>query len=643
MQFPLDGPPAVPNVNAPSHIQAVIPRLTAAIINENALKHAMNPARLYVFNAITSNNFQNEYLRDAVQLGADMLSVSCAKGLYRNPDQGVIEVASNALTLYISSIVILVPELKSICGEQSQIVDGAFRNVQALNNLKQEAAALRNQSGATMYPNYPQQPMYPQQQPMYQGQAPMQGQVPMQQMVDPRTGQVVYVPVAQPQMPVMAPPPHQVLQNTAQPYQQSGAFNQYQPNASYIQQPQQDSYDRFANTPEPTPVAQPYQQQPVAQAEIVTNQPVTKKDWKSSPRQRYRTVHRSFSHKAVYSTVGTDVIEEIVPVDREKHTIGFLGGKYHLPERRVVEAIPSALELCDINANNLATAMRGETQPLNISTHIRPTMLLDVYLESALLETQRDHMQRIKGTEENPVAYRAFALIAEPHVSNTSYNDLVTELSRAKSFAELANLLKNRGAALTKLSQEGQESKADIEEYSTFCLKMDRYLTELVNGFFHHELSYPSITVGSFVDDVADIAPLLREKFDSHYESAWFRFEALVCQNLFSITEHEVESASSLVTDGSDDAVFTFIPSHYSITVVKLMAAELGYSVKSGESLMINRDLTPELYAIASSLFMHIDGLDVKPLKHVLMTQDGVKYHLHKGYLGQDCFLISKS
>lgn len=654
-------------------IEYLRPQVATMIANEIGVKSYGNPARVFMYNQMSGNNWQNQDYGDVIDFTMNMIAINIRKGIYRTAEQGIGDAVSQATTMFASKRIFEYPEIKGMCAPQ--VVDAAMQNLQLYNNLNQEINSMNRQptsfpNPGTFQPNptqphqspYPPYPVDPRMAPQGypQGYDPRMVPQGYPQGFDPRMVPQGYPPVFDPRM---APPGYQAGYDPRfdpRNQQYPGQFQQAQAptpgmgsrfgvgpsNENPISQTQFfDRHNRQPSRPEVTP--------PPAPVEEVA----TEADWAPSASQPYKSLINPDLYEKRYSFT-TDssgsriVMESIVTgdkMDREKHAIMMLGDSFKLDGVLRQELVgDSAAELANIKSDVLeaatvTTTASDDSNKEAVIDFVYPNWFVDPFLESAIFEGKVK--QKIHQKNHEAGVYRYFVTVAKPVITKESHRQVLPDLAGCKNFATLAKRLYSIGATVEEQSHLSPMKEPTLTDMVMYCNQIEMVLTDLVNDFLKNKLSLSGLKIDSFVEDINDVRKYLETKYSTAFAAAYDRFELEVCQSgLFQPMSEETEAVltSELKPEDTDDVIFTFIPVDHSITYIGLLDRELNFNVGKNDTLLIREAISPVLFKIAESLYAHKKAMGVT-LHDLLVTSDNVVYKLHKGYLGFDSYLISRA
>ena len=144
MQFRMDAPPCVPNVPCPQNLQYILPAICALVANEASQRYNTHAGRMFLFNQLSVNNYNNNDFATCVATVLDLLSLNLFKQVYRTVEEGLSDAVSKALSIYCSLNFQNYPALQSVTNPD--IVNDAFKNIQAFHGLSNEIANFKNRS-----------------------------------------------------------------------------------------------------------------------------------------------------------------------------------------------------------------------------------------------------------------------------------------------------------------------------------------------------------------------------------------------------------------------------------------------------------------------------------------------------------------
>lgn len=675
-------PPALPPIIVPQMVQNGIPMAAVELINQLGTRSSNSPARMAGYNLAVMNNFMNEDFRELLQITCQYLVLKYQKGFIRTPFEGLPESIGDVLSLWLSNLVLIHPELKAAC--PPQVVHAAFQNAPVFINMKTELQAMMNQQTPQQQWQQPQQPQpmqHPQQwQQVPQMQHPQPGnwgpppnmqptpqwgqpqQLPAGQWVNNQYGQQVFMPAPQqwqqPQQ-VVQPPAWNGGSNTSFQYQrpvvgnpqlggygqpncvqasdiakdaalqsrfmgQLGRYNQpqsFQPEVQTMQPVQQvQPMDHSPRWGQPEPVNHPPSQ-------AVYNQP------DATPAPVVQPEPEPFKFKELKIKGGSEM-------DRQNHSVAYFGEEitYGVKERQEVFT-KSADELAKASASPLELPDGVEPEVNDSGVHVSNTLHYDVTEESLLLEAKMKYLETREGESPSPM-FRIFGKVASPFVGRKSLSNLSNNLRSVNSLSKLAERMKMKMKDAL-VGKGGVRSPDDLDTVA-YLNYLDAYFTKKVNNILNNCLC-ANIRVGSFTADVAGLSEYVSQKRGQSIGYAWDECANALFTRYINGFDAALDSAVEVNYKVPDNQCMVLTPTTFSYTFTELTLAELGFEF-TDNPVSINKDKAPALYKIAASLSKHKKELEVDTDVDYLVTSDGAKYQLYKNYTATgENFLIAEA
>ncbi len=615
--YPETNPPAVFNVEATEDLKGIIPAISSAIANELARKSSINEARTFTYNLVSFNNWQNSDYKELIQFTIDLMVLNLNKGYVISPYSEITNTVNQAISLWSSRKILQYPETRSLFS--GQIIKACEDNSLILNNMLQEMQS--------MYSNNPnQQPTYG-------------------TMMDTPNGRMVFtqngwqpVPPPQYQPQYQYPPNYNQPQFPQQQQPNNGMFVSSTPGVmqqadigSSLDRRYGAAYGTNNNNRDVqfssinrnnNPVVEPKENKPVVEEVL------TAKNWFSSEMQPYREMYSKDLFDANYRRVNGHVIEIITPkggtMDREAH-------KLHTVMGVAIDTQPRMSTLSiDVEALTMVSNVKTDSKvaiPANVSMMVTRGWILDLYVDSLILEARIKHMQCGKSI------YRCFGNIIDPIPSRNKNQDILLEIGEASTFIEIATILGKHAAAV-------KESDLDVLMYLS---ELNKYFTKIINSFLKNNMSLDGLSIDSFGDDIYDIISYMKKNFGNSYVKSFELFELETIPSMYrNIIKEDIDSLFSQSLSTPDGIEFNAVMNNASVTVVSMTKEELDIFAED-TALLISESKSPILHDIAKSLFAQVKSLSYYPMDNYLVTENGDRFKLYKGYVGMDCYLISNA
>ncbi len=652
-----NAPVFVPGIQTVPEISNLLPSIATAVANEVMKRANASPGRMFTFNQLANNNWNNQDFYAVVKFACDLLALNIRKSTLRYPEQGLMDAAATAVFMKTSLNLQEFPGLQTV--SKPETVNAARQNVMALNNLNNEIAQMYQNHQVQHYPQAPHQ--QPQQgwggQPNGWNQQPPPGYDPRYQQVP--YGAPVYGAPPQPQPgmgmgmgmsyggPSFGPPPvapNFVTGNTTAGSRWASKNEHYSENA-------QRHFRRVEPTVDPEPTSrwrsgrknyQPDQTEPVVEEEEV--KAITAADWRPSNLQPYQTLTPSYGQKVfkIFNHGGKEIVVENITVeesemDRSRHSINLLNNTYTLKEGPRSELLGEGVErLKAFTDLPVVDSIDDDETIPDISTVLHPTIFAKTSLENAIVEGRIYKLEHSE--DEKEFVFRCFATVTNPSVLGFDFRDNLHHLMSMGTMVEVADMM-------SQFIVESVKNQTVLTPAARFIIKLNDILTKKVNDFIKEKLSLPTVSIDSFIEDIGDLRKYVEDKVGTPYAKAVDRFEKSIFPYIF--TNIPVETEALMLEDicFNEQSVgkVTLFPESYSLTYVEMLDAELDIHLQQNQTMLIKEGLYPWLFKLAESLFE--TEMDDCINTHLLITADDRVYSLHRGLIGNDptTFLISKA
>ena len=580
-------PPVVPQIQVPQHLQHILPMLTTAIINEAGVKSGSNAARMFCYNLLVRQYWQNEQFNEVVKLAIDMLALNMQKGLCRSPEQAYADVAKEALSLYTSNLVFLYPDLKAY--SSPQFLDAAFQNAGALNNIKQEIAGMfvNNPGNGAAFPIYNGQQV---QDPRFAGMGgnahPSMQYYPGGPVPSPVNG--YYHPGMVQQVPGMGLGP----QNSCYQYP-----NVFQSNVS------------SGNT--------------WGGGQAATLPPVDTVDGS----QDYRYATRSSSRDVVVAAPPPEVIEEEKPVSKPVYKAQ--RARIKTKEGSVVEKLHSEIRAFGnvYPAGDVVRAFSSE-EKVEDKPALKPPFellhvaaLLGITLQDLFLVSEFTYLTDQQAISNPTSPYRCFGFALNPINSLANLEPLFEELRAPENstFKSLANKLKYLIGGGGKTDLNARE-----REYQTAALKLNSFITKLLNEFYSEVLyKDTTVTIASFAEDFEEFVEFVKNRLPPVAIERLLKYEEI----FISQFGEKLSADISEIIGAPESVHFEVVPVPYSFTFIPATLTELFEASTWETAVAITKEDAPWLLELSDSLKDQKSGEEgpcINTIRDYFITKDGV-------------------
>jgi len=135
-QYDNYNPPAVPQIQIHPMCQHLLAPLASKVANMAGVLAGQNPARMFCYNLLGSNNWHNTEFNEVCKFAADLMYMLFTKQPTRTIDQYLEGAVENALRLKSSQYVAGFPELQNMCS--AEVCRSSMDNLQLLPQLLSE-------------------------------------------------------------------------------------------------------------------------------------------------------------------------------------------------------------------------------------------------------------------------------------------------------------------------------------------------------------------------------------------------------------------------------------------------------------------------------------------------------------------------
>jgi hypothetical protein len=631
-----------PMVNIGAYVpetQPLIPILSATCANEVCAESGKNTARVYVFNKLSMNGFNNDAFAQMVSSAYDIVNLEFMKARMSGNSnlniQGIVGFASKTAVSIYSAYEAL---------NNQQLLNSLDHNsVNDCRNILGTASALTNEINNMKNSLFSRQQM----QPSGYFNSPTQNQ---HGNVSPRSGYGV----------------------VEQPVSAGSSFRDYgSPGLKQFEPVQTNIYQQTTNNAQHDPSVrtygradnfQPVQQQNTQQVPSFIQKHEQKElSWSPSPLQRHKFLIDPLFQKIKLVEVQyentTYVVQEIVDLteeemDRAKHTLGFSSADFAaqslIKENIFSNDIPE--DFPDQVRTEMAMAGQGHDSKVKIY-HYHKVAGLDQpaiedsqqwsdvgFLADAIHATKASH---ISTDEYQNRILRDRFVVPKVFVTNYDVGGLFTEAIKDKSF-------KNFCAIFKAVLDNAEKRNKDLVD---FIRELDVYLTVQMNDFISDIMSLPTVWIDSFFDDVPTLSNgyfkekygvALQDIFDRNEETFFNTYlKELVSQEERNriIERISAEDVSSDVFNKGP--YYVILELNYTITSARLFSKDLRIETNGKDAFLIGSSF-PILQTYCENLFNNPENKKYNWAGHLFVTSDGKVYNFMKSPYAQNSYLVNK-
>lgn len=312
---------------------------------------------------------------------------------------------------------------------------------------------------------------------------------------------------------------------------------------------------------------------------------------------------------------------ELKPCFREVHAT--VDDKIVVPNWRAVELLKPAAEVLAVEE-----ALGGDTEAVKV---LALPKVFSAYSDShadvqAQLELQR---MGVDVADEPVVEY--YYNRNEAYVVGTDVSKIMAAIAdtddicdAALSFTRIKDLIPNRT-----------------------WYKMHEAVTAKINEALCVNMQLAQWSIESFVDDVADLIEKLRTDKGELFASAFELNAGKIIAAAFRALPNDSSEWDDVVGEfasfkGDENQSLLVMAELCSTTLVNWRSTEIRIRLETTGSAVMESS-TPVLYHAIRSIIERSEKHPGAFTDHFIITTDNVKLKLHRGYIGQDFFLISKA
>lgn len=628
-------PPVVfNNLDVSPQLAQYVPAMTSELANVISMNANKNQIRQQHFQVMSAGNWQNQNFLQAQQFAMDMLQLGINKGFFQDIGSAIARTATDAALMLCSVFAVSNPQiLQSVSREVQASTQQA---VQAFNASFNEINAFKAQS--RQMPNQMQGQF---------GGAPMQamsGGYAINSAMNQNPIQQRFVGSNMPGMPGASQP--QIFgygNNPSQPNQPGVSTGPTRPSSGL---PPAFANQVFVNQQPVQPQPQ-IQQQPtpvVAIPQAVKT--VSVKDWTPFLAQPYLPlINPEFQILGVRTKVGRDgkqIVEAYVDqkeqnVDREAHQIGMI-------QRAVIDRV-NPLYTSRSEANSLTLREISQTyqsvtdlnddqahQKLAASNVICPMTVDDDdnNLHSAIQTARFYRAAQKASTKGIGTAFTVPIYIKQTFLTEKDNNAVFSEFKNYKNFKAVAQFLKQKLASAAS-------------DYSVIenIAQIDHYLTDKLNDLLHNKLGLHNLTSSTFIEDVSDLEPCIKEYGSIYLDKYLAAQEDFI--NLYISNPEMEEIEVDIAGNKSDVCTVNFYCLTY-ITLLGVLENELSVDIPDDKAVAVLAGSHPALYEFISTMLKNVgknkQGKAIAEL--YIVTMDDNVYQIHEGLIGHEFYLISR-
>jgi hypothetical protein len=353
--------------------------------------------------------------------------------------------------------------------------------------------------------------------------------------------------------------------------------------------------------------------------------------------QPYRLAYNPEEQLLVYMKFPTGVVKE--DILKWESTMDYMRNEIKPKLRSLIPADPDAPKVVAnfdllIGVSKVGpTLMSADTVPPPEEVdvpYVVPEVLADVTITTSLDDVRQlaalDSNTLLDANPDyNPQCVECYSDIVHPFYTKSNYIEEVAGLSREPSIKR----------AIAKLKELGM----------TMDQKLWTALHDRFTAKVNHVLAYNLQTkykIDSIIEDYDDLTAVLTKNFGKGIIEVIDNHAAEVITASFSVLSGErLEEYLAAYRPTGDTEHALVLADRSSVTDVPWRVSDLG--LEFDQCGAISAGYLPSVHRGVSSVFARCDKMEGQFMHHYLTTLDGVILEIHRGWLGRDYFLISKS
>lgn len=560
-------PPIVPQIQVNQLCQQLLPVIAAKVANMVAVLANQNPARMFCYNLLCSNGWNNTEFAEVCKFTTDLMFLLFNKQPTRSIEQYIEGAVENALRFKTSQYVSSFPELQQMCTQE--VCRSSMDNLNILSQLLTEIDYVYRQNSSPQVMTNPMQNM---QGSMNMGITTGQIGLGSPQFSNNRSGAI--------------PSFYGNQQSTGVQF----GNNQQSVSLASLQT------DRFAGRSSGQSVAQPVQEFTSSEEKKPLNLMIDPKMTnESKPDIKFSGM--SFSADNVIK------ISELIQDIRESATV-FND-----------EAIPVTENAMIIDSENTIRVQNDEEIIVKKSGHrfLKEEFALEATFEDMVMVGKIYYLENEVRNNKRSF-YRIFGSIANGYIAIDNFEGIIPKWKNCMTFQSLIQAIKSDvqqlsawqnqlSAGLTSDSMreyfEKTHAPKDMQQFNGLIFAMSRILTKAINDFLKFVLN-TSIQIDSFIEDAEELENYLQKKLT---EPQFMVFQSWQKHFLAEFHNSESRVYEDAIFDLPEKVNFYALPTMISIAYVPFNRTdELNVKLKAGESTTINQKDHPVLWELCQTI-----------------------------------------
>ncbi len=656
-------PPFQVNIPVPAPLQQYLPLIVTDCIDAIQSKAGANPLRVFLFNELIQNNYNNPKFFSFVDGVVKLLDMKMATGKFQNIIEGIFNCANFYAELQTGVSILQYPALQ-------QFLDANMGNAvrEVLHNWQATKAELEN------YYSMQNRGGFQGQQPMQHGQfIPQGGFLPNQggpvNSAQWRQGGGVQMSNGAHMNPGGGNSPFVggnfvVGDPIAQRYESSGrAQRQVQPEPSHarnihdvnVGKREEHRQAVLQNTPKPQVVAQT-PAAPVVKAADPTAGPNGGRLVKASTGEVLWSPSEKHEFNLAFNPEKTEVVYEILK-DGKMHPYIRAINKESSQMDINKHLNPSYAKAAPVGIGSLDTAVRvmetakslnedaAAIQELKPSTELNVAQNGDTgFMANSDKEAWLNngvHLAQMKKKNTRTNVFRSIAVQLEPLVCTFDPRPMIVEIAAQDTFSAACKVMQE----FKRKIDEGSYAGGDAASL-TF---INNRLTAAVTNFLKKGLAVPLGWPDSFMEDAMEIIGFLERKYGKAWAEALLQAQGDIIDKALSFLEEDsaMQQNTNLFPNEEDivkamgHVTVVYFYEYITYTSLDLLSHELKMEIpKSEVSVGLFEHQTPLMRQLAENILTHARQTEVRFTKHLVRTADGAELEITQSVLRPDVYLV---
>lgn len=244
-------------------------------------------------------------------------------------------------------------------------------------------------------------------------------------------------------------------------------------------------------------------------------------------------------------------------------------------------------------------------------------------------------------------AYVKPALHVTPIVAKCDVKEFVDNVKDSATLEQCASKLKAESYSIKSLPDSVQK-----RQRQTVFGKINRMLTASVNHYLQYKLALPGVKIESFEDDAGGLVSYLQTEYPEKFSTALAAHQRSIVRSVLSTTSDDFDGSEfdeslreqHLSADDIKDNQPLFLYRKEFFMSVNMFAAELDQQIDSnGDTTSVFKDNSPQLYSLCeqlSSCAKKLDESEEDVYSYYIKTLDDVIYVVNRSALNPSTFLI---